>query len=137
MSQDIRIKKGLDIKLVGDAEKVTENAKSSNVYTLKPEDFHSITPKLSVKVGAKLKAGDAVFFNKANEEMKFTSPVSGELVDIIRGEKRKILAIKIQADSEQQFVDFGVKDSKALKADEIKSLFINFRMLVVCKTTSL
>jgi len=124
MSQDIRIKKGLDIKLIGDAEKVTENAKSSNVYTLKPEDFHSIIPKLSAKVGAKLKAGEAVFFNKANEDMKFTSPVSGELVDIIRGEKRKILAIKIQADSEQKFVDFKVKDAKALKADEIKSLLL-------------
>ena len=124
MSQDIRIKKGLDIKLVGDAEKVTENAKSSNVYTLKPEDFHSIIPKLSVKVGAKLKAGDAVFFNKANEEMKFTSPISGELVDIIRGEKRKILAIEIKADSEQQFVDFEIKDAKALKAEEIKSLLL-------------
>jgi len=124
MSQDIRIKKGLDIKLIGGAEKITENAKSSNVYTLKPEDFHSITPKLSIKVGAKIKAGEAVFFNKANEEMKFTSPVSGELVDIIRGEKRKILALEIQADSEQQFVDFAVKDSKALKADEIKSLLL-------------
>ena len=121
MSQDIRIKKGLDIKLIGDAEKVTVNAESCNVYTLKPEDFHSIIPKLSVKVGAKLKAGESVFYNKANEEMKFPSPVSGELVDIIRGEKRKILAIKIQADSKQEFADFGVKDPKALKADEIKS----------------
>ncbi len=53
--------------------------------------------------------------------MKFTSPVSGEVVDIIRGEKRKLLAIKIQADSEQQFFDFGVKDTKAMNADEIKS----------------
>jgi len=124
MSQDIRIKKGLDIKLIGEAEKVTEKASYSNVYTLKPEDFHSIIPKLSVKVGAKVKAGEAVFYNKANEDMKFTSPVSGEVVDIIRGEKRKILAIKIQADSEQQFVDFEVKDPKALKADEIKSLLL-------------
>ena len=121
MSMDIRIKKGLDIKLVGGAEKVTENAVSSNVYTLKPEDFHSIIPKLSVKVGAKLKAGEAVFYNKANEEMKFPSPVSGELVDIIRGEKRKILALKIEADSKQEYVDFGSKDPKALKGDELKS----------------
>ncbi len=121
MSMDIRIKKGLDIKLVGNAEKVTENAGSSNVFTLKPEDFHSIIPKLSVKVGAKLKAGEAVFYNKANEEMKFVSPVSGELVDIIRGEKRKILALKIEADSKQEFVDFGIKDPKAMKADEIKT----------------
>lgn len=120
MSQDIRIKKGLDIKLKGKAEKVTENADSSNVYTLKPIDFHSIIPKLSVKIGAKLKAGDAVFYNKANEEMKFPSPVSGELVDIIRGEKRKILALKIQADTEQQFTDYGIKEPKAMKADEIK-----------------
>jgi Na+-transporting NADH:ubiquinone oxidoreductase subunit A len=118
---DIRIKKGLDIKLVGSAEKVTENAGSSNVFTLKPEDFHSIIPKLSVKVGDKVKAGEAVFYNKANEEMKFVSPVSGELVDIIRGEKRKILALKIEADSKQEFVDFGIKDPKAMKADEIKT----------------
>ncbi len=121
MSQDIRIKKGLDIKLKGQAETVTQEAISSNVFTLKPEDFHSIIPKLSIKVGAKLKAGDAVLFNKSNEDMKFVSPVSGEVIDIIRGEKRKLLAIKIQADSEQQFVDFGAKDSKSMEADDIKS----------------
>ncbi|MBL4938890.1 MAG: Na(+)-translocating NADH-quinone reductase subunit A [Lutibacter sp.] len=121
MSKDIRIKKGLDINLKGVAEKVTEEAISNNVYTLRPEDFHSIIPKLSIKIGSKLKAGEAVLFNKTNEEMKFVSPVSGEVVDIVRGEKRKLLAIKIQADSNQQFVDFGVKDPKAMKADDIKS----------------
>ena len=121
MSKDIHIKKGLDIKLKGEAEKFTENAIASDVYTLIPEDFHSIIPKLSVKIGAKLKAGEAVFYNKANEEMKFPSPVSGEVCDIVRGEKRKILAIKIKADSQQQFVDFGAKDPKAMNADEIKS----------------
>ncbi|MHB1147507.1 MAG: Na(+)-translocating NADH-quinone reductase subunit A [Lutibacter sp.] len=121
MSKDIHIKKGLDIKLKGEATKLTENAITSDVYTLKPEDFHSIIPKLSVKIGATLKAGQALFYNKADEEMKFPSPVSGEVVDIIRGEKRKLLAIKIKADSEQQFVDFGVKDPKAMNAEEIKS----------------
>ncbi|MDO9274028.1 MAG: Na(+)-translocating NADH-quinone reductase subunit A [Lutibacter sp.] len=121
MSKDIHIKKGLDIKLKGEAAKLTENAITSDVYTLKPEDFHSIIPKLSTKIGAKVKAGEDLFYNKANEEMKFPSPVSGEVIDIIRGEKRKLLAIKIKADSEQQFVDFGVKDPKAMKAEEIKS----------------
>ncbi len=121
MSQDIQIKKGLDIKLKGIAEKVTEKANPCSVYTLKPEDFHSIIPKLSIKVGDKVKAGEAVFYNKANEDMKFPSPVSGELVDIIRGEKRKILAIKINASNVQEFADFGIKDPKAMKAEEIKS----------------
>jgi Na+-transporting NADH:ubiquinone oxidoreductase subunit A len=121
MSKDIHIKKGLDIKLKGEATKLTENAITSDVYTLKPEDFHSIIPKLSVKIGENVKAGDAIFYNKANEEMKFPSPVSGEVLDIVRGEKRKILAIKIKADKEQQFIDFGIKDPKAMKAEEIKS----------------
>lgn len=121
MSKDIHIKKGLDIKLKGEATKLTENAITSDVYTLKPEDFHSIIPKLSTKIGTKVKAGEALFYNKTNEDMKFPSPVSGEVVDIIRGEKRKLLAIKIKADSEQQFVDFGVKDPKAMNAEEIKS----------------
>lgn len=121
MSQDIRIKKGLDIKLKGEAEKVTAETISNNVFTLKPEDFHSIIPKLSVKVGAKLKAGESVFYNKANEDMKFPSPVSGELVDIIRGEKRKILEIKIKADAKQVFADFGAKNPKEMSGDEIKA----------------
>ncbi|MDP3311763.1 Na(+)-translocating NADH-quinone reductase subunit A [Lutibacter sp.] len=121
MSQDIRIKRGLDIKLKGGAALVTESAKSSNIYTIVPQDFHSIVPKLSIKVGEKIKAGDSVFYNKANETMKFPSPVSGEVVDIIRGEKRKILAVKISADIEQQFTDFGIKDPKAMQADEIKA----------------
>ncbi len=121
MSKDIHIKKGLDIKLKGEATKLTENAIASDVYTLMPEDFHSIIPKLSVKIGSQVKAGEAVLYNKTNEEMKFPSPVSGEVCDIVRGEKRKILAIKIKADSEQQFFDFGAKDLKAMNADEIKS----------------
>lgn len=103
---------------------MTEKAKSSNVYTLIPEDFHTIIPKLTVKVGAKLKAGETVFYSKANETVKFPSPVSGELMDIIRGDKRKILAIKIQADNQQEFIDFGSKDPKAMKADEVKDYLL-------------
>ena len=121
MSQDIRIKKGLDIKLKGKAEKVTNDASSSSIYTIKPEDFHSIIPKLSVKVGEKVKAGEALFYNKANEDMKFVSPVSGELVDIIRGEKRKILELKVSAESSQQFKDFGTKNPNEMNGEEVKA----------------
>jgi GTP cyclohydrolase I len=107
MSNDIRIKKGLDINLVGVAEKTKESAIISNFCTIRPEDFHSVIPKLVAKVGSKLKAGETVFYDKANEAIKFVSPVSGEVIEITRGEKRKILAIKIQADKEQHYKDFG------------------------------
>ncbi|AEH00362.1 Na(+)-translocating NADH-quinone reductase subunit A [Lacinutrix sp. 5H-3-7-4] len=121
MSKDIKIKKGLDIKLKGAAEKATENAIVSNFYTVRPEDFHSVIPKLSVKVGAKVKAGQALFFDKSNEDVKFASPVSGEVIEIARGEKRKILSIKIQADKEQSFEDFGALNVDSAKAEDIKA----------------
>lgn len=121
MSKDIRIKKGLDIKLKGAAEKVTQDAVSSSVFAVKPEDFHSITPKLDVKVGAKVKAGDPIFHNKVYEAMKFVSPVSGEVSNIVRGEKRKILAVEITADNEQSYQDFGVKSPQGMSGDEIKT----------------
>ncbi len=105
MSNDIRIKKGLDIKLKGEAEKAIEKAIVSNFYTIRPEDFHGVIPKLIAKEGAKLKAGETVFHNKAKEAVKFVSPVSGEILEVTRGEKRKILAIKIQADKEQSYQD--------------------------------
>ena len=121
MSNDIKIKKGLDIKLKGEAEKVTENAIVSNFYTIRPEDFHQVIPKLVARVGDKVKAGETVFYDKANENIKFVSPVSGEIIEIARGEKRRILSIKIQADKEQSYQDFGSLDVNTATAEAIKS----------------
>ena len=110
MSKDIKIKKGLDIRLVGEAEQTTENAIISNFYSIKPEDFHSIIPKLVAKEGARVKAGETLFYNKDNETMKFVSPVSGEITEVQRGPRRRIDAIKITADKEQTYVDHGKFD---------------------------
>ncbi|MHA7843537.1 MAG: Na(+)-translocating NADH-quinone reductase subunit A [Winogradskyella sp.] len=120
MSKDIRIKKGLDIKLVGEAEKTTENAIVSNFYYIRPEDFHSIIPKLVAKEGTRVKAGETLFYNKDVEDMKFVSPVSGEVTEIQRGPRRRIDAIKITADKEQAYLDHGKFDMSA-DADKIKS----------------
>ena len=103
MSKDIRIKKGLNINLVGAAEQTTSQAVSSNVYAINLNDFHGITPKMMMKEGAEVKAGEPIFYNKSNEEMLFVSPVSGELVEIVRGARRRILTLKILADKEQVY----------------------------------
>lgn len=120
MSNDIKITKGLDIKLKGEAEKTIEKAIISNFYTLRPEDFHGVIPKLIAKEGAKVKAGEPIFYDKSDESVKFVSPVSGEVIDIPRGEKRKILAIKIQADKEQTFVDHGKFNIESADAAAVK-----------------
>tara|TARA_Y100000815_G_scaffold191039_1_gene174542 strand:+ start:1926 stop:3275 length:1350 start_codon:yes stop_codon:yes gene_type:complete len=120
MSKDIRIKKGLDIKLVGNAEKATENAIVSNFYSVRPEDFHSIIPKLIAKAGTRVKAGETLFHNKDYEAMKFVSPVSGEVTEVQRGPRRRIDAIKITADKEQVYVDHGKFDLSS-DADKLKA----------------
>ena len=117
MSTDIRIRKGLDIKLVGEAEKTTSALPLSSVFAVKPEDFHGIIPKLKVREKAEVKAGEAIFYSKADDRILFPSPVSGEIIEIVRGAKRKILEVKILADKEQKFADFGKKDISGLSAD--------------------
>ena len=120
MSKDIRIQKDLDIKLVGEAEKTIENAIVSNFYYIRPEDFHSIIPKLVAKEGTRVKAGETLFYNKDNEAMKFVSPVSGEVTEVQRGPRRRIDAIKITADKEQTYLDHGKFDMSA-DADKLKA----------------
>ncbi|MDC6349936.1 Na(+)-translocating NADH-quinone reductase subunit A [Zeaxanthinibacter sp. PT1] len=105
MSKDIRIKKGLNINLVGAAEQTTTKAVSSNVYNINLADFHGMTPKMMVKQGAEVKAGEPLFYSKNNEEMLFVSPVSGELIEIERGARRRILNLKILADKTQASVE--------------------------------
>nr|WP_321222111.1 Na(+)-translocating NADH-quinone reductase subunit A [uncultured Psychroserpens sp.] len=125
MSKDIKIKKGLDIKLVGEADKTVEQAIISNFCTIRPEDFHSVIPKLIAKEGTRVQAGDVLFHNKDIEAMKFVSPVSGEVVEIERGPRRRIDAIKIKADKPQVFKDFGkfdmTSDAAATKAHLLAS----------------
>ena len=124
MSKEIRISKGLDIRLVGEAAHSITDAIKSNFYTLRPDDFHGVTPKLAVKAGAKLKAGESVFFDKSNEAIKFVSPVSGEILEITRREKRRILEIKIKADKKISFKKYETPALKTAQADEIKSLLL-------------
>jgi len=121
MSKDIRIKKGLDIKLVGEAEKTTTDISLSSVYAIKPEDFHGITPKLMAKEGAVVKAGQSLFYSKSDERILFPSPVSGKVVEVVRGARRKVLAIKIAADAKNEHVDFGVKKPSEMTAEEVKT----------------
>ena len=103
MSQSVRIRRGLNINLLGEADKVYASVKNHNIYAIKPTDFHGLTPKLSAKVGDKVLAGSVIFFDKYNEKIKFCSPVSGTVKDIVRGEKRRILEVIIESDNEQKY----------------------------------
>ncbi len=106
----IKLRKGLDINLQGKAEEKLIQLKSKSQYALVPDDFEGVTPKVVVKEGDKVKAGDALFVNKQYPEVKFASPVSGTVREVVRGERRKVLCVKVDADAQQEYVDYGVKD---------------------------
>jgi Na+-transporting NADH:ubiquinone oxidoreductase subunit A len=120
MSKDIKIRKGLNIRLKGEADKTLSNAPRSRTFALRPENFHLISPKMVVKEGAKVQAGDPLFYSKAKEEIKFVSPVSGTLTEIERGAKRVIKKITVEADSQDSFKDFGIVNPNTAAADVLK-----------------
>ena len=114
MANVIKLRKGLDINLQGKAEAKRIQLKSNGQFAIVPDDFEGVTPKVVVKEGDKVKAGDALFINKQYPEVKFASPVSGTVREVVRGERRKVLCIRIDADAQQEHVDFGKKDVAAM-----------------------
>ena len=121
MSNDIRINKGLTLHLKGEAEKVLVDAPRFKTYAVKPPDFHAVIPKMVVKEGAKVQAGDELFFSKYTGEVRFTSPVSGTLKEIKRGEKRRILEVVIEADASDSYREFGTMDPLTADAEAVKA----------------
>ena len=115
----IKLSKGLDIHLQGKAEEKKIQLKSNGKYALMPDDFEGVTPKVVVKEGDKVKAGDALFVNKQYPQVKFASPVSGTVREVVRGERRKVLCIKVDADAQQEYVDFGKRDVSSLDGEQV------------------
>jgi len=119
MSKVIKIKKGLDIPLSGAAEKIYFTADPSRTYAVKPTDFTGITPKLTVHADDPVKAGTTLFFDKNNRDLKFSSPVSGKVKIVNRGERRKILEVVIEPDVEIAYEDFGAADPLTMNREDI------------------
>ncbi len=123
MANIVKLKKGLDIRLQGKAAEKKIQLKSKGKYALSPADFEGVTPKVVVKEGDTVKAGDALFVNKQYPEVKFASPVSGTVKAVVRGERRKVLCVEVEADAQQLYVDYGVKDVSKLRGkDVVKAL---------------
>ena len=125
MSKDIRIKKGLNLRLKGEAEDVTSEISRSKTYGIKPSDFHGIIPKMMVKEGTVIKAGEPIFYSKADENVKFASPISGKIKQIVRGDKRVIQEIVIDADAQDSFNEHTLSHPSQLNGQDIKKVLLD------------
>ena len=124
MSNTISIRKGLDIRLVGEATKEIREVSVTGIVAVSPLDFHGLIPKMVVKEGDTVSVGDILFFDKKKESIKFVSPVSGTVQQIVRGEKRRITNILIATDSKQTAKKFDLKKISEYSSEEIKNLLL-------------
>lgn len=124
MSKTVRLKKGLDISLLGEAEKIKVDLDAPSTVALKPADFHGLVPKMVVKEGGKVKVGSVVFYDKYNEDVKYVSPVSGEITEIVRGAKRRILEVIIKPDGTNEAVKVDPVDPSSLEGEKVKEMML-------------
>lgn len=124
MSKNIVLKKGLNIPIAGEAELRVSKAIAPGIVAVCPTDFKGLLPRLLVKEGDSVLCGSPVIADKKNPDILLASPVSGIVKELVRGDKRKLLAVLIEADDEQKCVDFGKKDVDGLDADAVRSAIL-------------
>lgn len=122
MSSSVILKRGFDIKLEGAAEKILTIVNPA-LYAVKPVDFPGLIPRLNVKTGDKVLAGSPLFHDKLRPEILFTSPVSGRVVSIIRGDRRLLLEVVVEKEGEE-FVNFGKSASGQAGRELIKKILL-------------
>ena len=125
MASLIKLNKGLNINLAGEAEQKLVSVKAADKVCIVPDDFVGTTPKIAVKAGEAVKVGDVLFTDKLHPEIKFVSPVSGILEEVVRGERRKVLGIVVANDGKGTSVELPAVNPASAKADEIKSAMLN------------
>lgn len=124
MANVIKLRKGLNIHLKGTAAQTKRVVGACTEYVVRPDTFEGVVPKLVVHEGDRVEVGDALFVDKNFPEVRFASPVSGTVKAVERGERRKILGIRLQADEVQKYHDFGRRDVSSLSADGVKNALL-------------
>lgn len=128
MKQNYKIKKGLDLHLEGKAAPTLDSLLFRTEVALQPDDFCGIVPRVLVKEGESVLAGSPLFADKATGLIKFTSPVSGVVTQVERGERRKVLSIRVRPDSKQACKDFNVENWEKFSAEEMTQLLLDSGM---------
>ena len=122
MSNNIKLRRGLDLPIAGAAAQKVEKGNAADIIALKPTDFKGFAPRLLVREGDKVLAGSPVMADKQSADILLTAPVSGTVAEIVRGEKRKLLEVRIKADETCEYLDFGAHNAVKMSAAEIKDL---------------
>ncbi len=121
-----KLKKGFDIKLKGEASDTVDHNIGVTRFAIKPPNFrgNSPIPKVIVAQGDEVKAGEVIFFDKKNPDVKYVSPVSGEIVEVRRGAKRAITEVIILADKMMDYEVYDFPKIENCNRDDIRDAMI-------------
>ena len=133
MANLIKLRKGLDINLKGKAAAEVVAVKEPGFYSLVPDDFTGVTPKVVVKEQEYVMAGGPLFIDKNHPEVQFVSPVSGVVTSVERGARRKVLSITVEAAQEQDYEEFGKEDVSKMDAVSVKAALLKSGMFAFIK----
>ena len=128
MANVIKLRKGLDINLKGKAAAEFVTVKEPGIYSLIPDDFTGVKPKVVVKEQEYVMAGGPLFIDKNHPEVNFVSPVSGVVTSVERGARRKVMSITVEAAAEQDFEEFGKQNIASMNAESVKALLLKAGM---------
>lgn len=125
MPKIFTIRRGLDIPLKGSPHKQKMELSTGSLFAVCPPDFRILNPRLLIKEGDCVEIGTPVVQNKLDERILLTSPVSGTIKQIVRGDKRFLEAILIESDGKLDSREFGIHDIKSMNSTEIINLLLN------------
>ena len=129
MPNIITIKKGLTLNLKGKApEEQLAPVAAASSYAVVPEDYVGFVPKVIVQPGMRVLAGEALLAHKAHPELKLTSPVSGEVVAVHRGEKRKVLSVEVRPEATIEYKEYATADALSMERSQLLSLLLESGM---------
>lgn len=133
MSNHIRLRKGLNIPLQGEAQPKITKTISPGIVAVKPTDFKAFNPKILIKEGEEVKAGTPVLADKKRPDIKLCSPVSGVVKEIVRGDKRKLLAITIEANEKTEYLPIEIPQVRTATREEIISTLMESGLFAAIK----
>jgi Na+-transporting NADH:ubiquinone oxidoreductase subunit A len=133
MAKEIKLRRGLDINLKGSANETKKIPASGETFAVCPDDFYGFKPKVIVHEGDEIKVGEPLFVNKQQEELKVVSPVSGKVVRILRGERRKVLSIEMASDGKFEAHCLDVKRPDEMDGAAVKALLLESGLFAFIK----
>ena len=121
-----KIRKGLDIPIKGEPEKVISDGAEVKTVAAVATDVSGIRPRMAVQAGDRVRLGQVLYHDKRNPDVPFTAPGAGEVIAVNRGARRALqsVVIRLEGDESETFGSWPASDLATLDQPTIRKNLI-------------